>query len=116
MTKSPNAYFCSSCKKVFFLPAKSKTVCPECRQKLLSLDCSEEEFQNFTQEEQEIIIESNALREQKINERLQYAIENPDADHAKILQKIASDAAITKWSVIGFGVLFLLFYILEEFF
>lgn len=114
MTKPCSAYFCSSCQKVFFQPAKSKTVCPECRHPLLSLECTEQEFQSFTKEEQEIIIESNSLRERKKNERLQYAIENPDADNAEILQKIASDIAITKWCVIGFGLLFLFFYLLEE--
>lgn len=116
MTKTINAYYCPDCQKESFLTEKSKKVCPDCQSKLLFLDCTSDEYQSFTKDEQEIIIESNLLKERKKKENSHYKIENPDADNAKLLQKIAADTAITKWCIIGFSLLAIAFYILEEMF
>lgn len=115
MAKPNNAFHCTICSKELFLPANTKNKCPECgNSSLIPLECSQEEFQGYTKEEQEIIIESNILRERKKNERLQYKIDNPYADSTELLRKIAADTAITKWCVIGFSVLCILIYLLEE--
>ncbi len=115
MAKPINAFYCTSCKTEQFLPANTKSKCPRCGETtLISLECSQEEYESYTKEEQEIIIESNILRERKKNERMQYKIENPYADNTELLRKIATDTAVTKWCVIGFSALCILIYLLEE--
>lgn len=115
MAKPNNAFYCTSCKKEMFLPANIKNKCPVCSSStLVPLECSQEEFQSYTKEEQEIIIESNILRERKKNERLQYKIDNPYTDTTELVRKIAADTTIAKWCIIGFSALCVLVYLLEE--
>ena len=54
MAKPINAFYCTSCKTEQFLPANTKSKCPRCGETtLISLECSQEEYESYTKEEQE---------------------------------------------------------------
>ena len=65
MTNFSETYYCEHCQKEYFLTSKEKKICPDCKKSLLSLECTKEDFNSYSQEERDIVIESNLLRERK---------------------------------------------------
>ena len=88
---------------------------PKCKSNLIPLNCSQEEFQEYSPEEKEIIIESSLLQERTKNKHLQCAIKNPKLSPEEQIQKIANDVTVIKWSILGFAGICVLIYLFEEF-
>ena len=95
--------------------SKTKKNCPKCKSNLIPLNCSQEEFQEYSPEEKEIIIESSLLQERTKNKHLQCAIKNPKLSPEEQIQKIANDVTVIKWSILGFAGICVLIYLFEEF-
>lgn len=108
-------YYCENCNQETYLDFKSKKNCPNCKSNLIPLNCNQEEFQGYSPEEREIIIESSLLQERTKNKHLQYAIKNPKLSTEEQIQKITNDITVIKWSIFGFAGICALIYFFEEF-
>ena len=109
------SYYCENCNQETYLDFKNKKNCPKCKSNLIPLNCSQEEFQEYSPEEQEIIIVSSLLQERTKNKHLQCAIKNPKLSPEEQIQKIANDVTVIKWSILGFAGICVLIYLFEEF-
>lgn len=114
MANQSHTYYCEHCQKEYFFTPKEKKICPDCNQSLLSLECTKEDFDSYSKEEKDIVIESNLLKERKKREKQISQINNPYNDLYDEIKKISLDVTITKWTVIGSSILFFLIYIIEE--
>lgn len=111
---SKQAYYCEPCKQEIYLTFKEKKICPNCKAALTPLHCTQEEFQQYSPEEQEIIIESSILQDR--TKKSQYPVNTTKMSVEEQIQKIYQDITFIKWSMLGFMSLCILIYLLEELF
>jgi DNA replicative helicase MCM subunit Mcm2 (Cdc46/Mcm family) len=105
-------YYCEPCKQEIYLNFKDKKICPNCKTALIPIHCSQEDFQKYSPEEQEILIESNILQER--TKKTPYTMNTQKMSVEEQIQKIYQDIAFIKWSMLGFMGLCMLIYLFEE--
>lgn len=111
-TLSKQAYYCEPCKQEIYLNFKEKKICPNCKAALIPIHCSQEEFQKYSPEEQEIIIESSILQER--TKKSQFTVNMQKMSTEEQIQKIYQNIVFIKWSMLGFMTLCILIYLFEE--